>query len=410
MDSKTGLIIQLSGIILIAVLSFFLTKSLKSSALKYWTTAWFSLAFALLSLTFAFSFETFEKPFFAFYFFGEYVFCFLLIAGCQNYASGETLPLRNWQTMIPFAILSLLLALSNTDFNSVFNIHSFILGTAFVFGFIAIKSVQKARKNNYGWYVMRVALALLAIVFYNYVVAFTFRMVSAEIFLPAWLLSYNSVLDLVLEVLLGFGMVIVLLEEVRQDLEETNKKLKEAHDKLEEMAHVDSLTAAFNRHAFYGFLNKNENFISGCVGVFDIDDLKPINDRFGHIAGDMAIRAVVRSIRVLIRAEDLIFRWGGDEFFVIMISMDSEMARARMSELKELLRNIRIEGVTKRLTIGVSYGFADFSSPVELERAVKKADAEMYRVKQENKLSDKFEEPSFIAVLESSPESRTAPF
>src|SRR5687767_13219564 len=101
MDSKTGLIIQLSGIILIAILSFFLTKSLKSLALRYWTIAWFSLSFALASLTLAFSYEILSKIFLAFYFFGEYVFCFLLIAGCQNYASSEKLPLKNFRALIP---------------------------------------------------------------------------------------------------------------------------------------------------------------------------------------------------------------------------------------------------------------------------------------------------------------------
>lgn len=392
MDSKTGLIIQLAGIFLIAILSFFLTKSLKSVALKYWTIAWFALAFSLASLSLSFNYETLDKIFLAFYFFGEYVFCFLLIAGCQNYASGEKLPLKNFRALIPFAALSLILSLSVTNVNEIFNIHSFILGTSFVFSFIAINPMRQARKNNYGWHVMRIALALLAFGFYTYVVASSIHLVSVDIFFPAWILTHNSIFDLVLQILLGFGMVIVLLEEVRQDLEEANEKLKDAHAQLEKAVHTDPLTTAFNRHAFYGFLNKEKEVLSGCVGVFDIDNLKPINDQYGHLAGDMAIRAVVRSIRLLVRAEDLIFRWGGDEFFVIMISMDSEMARDRMKELNDLLSNIKIDGVTKRMTIGVSYGFANFSGAPQMEQAIKKADEEMYQIKQENKRREKAEE------------------
>jgi diguanylate cyclase (GGDEF)-like protein len=114
----------------------------------------------------------------------------------------------------------------------------------------------------------------------------------------------------------------------------------------------------------------------------------------------MAIRAVVGSIRVLIRAEDLIFRWGGDEFFVIMISMESEMARERMSELKDLLHNIKIDGASKRLSIGVSFGFANFSGSGELEQAVKSADAEMYRRKQENKRREKIGDVPFLPAVE----------
>ncbi|NJM53143.1 MAG: GGDEF domain-containing protein [Blastocatellia bacterium] len=130
-------------------------------------------------------------------------------------------------------------------------------------------------------------------------------------------LAYNPMIDLMLEILLGFGMVIVLFEKVRSEVEETHCKLQDAHEKLEKLAHTDPLTTAFNRHAFYGFLNKNnedESPISGCVGFFDIDDLKPINDIYGHDIGDIVIRNVTSAIRSLMRAEDLIFRWGGDEF------------------------------------------------------------------------------------------------
>lgn len=389
MDSVTGLIIQLAGIALIATLSFFLTRSLKSMALRYWTSAWFSLAFALTSLSLGFSFEVLQKPFFAFYFFGEYVFCFLLIAGCQNYASNEKLSVRNWRALIPFATLSLILSISINELNTIFNIHSFILATSFLFSFFAIKAAHESRKNNSGWYVMRIALAALALNFYSYMIASTLYLFNIEVFLPVWLLTHNSIIDLVLEILLGFGMVIVLLEEVRLDLEIVNGKLKEAHARLEQAAHTDPLTTAFNRHAFYGFLNRDKEIVSGCVGVFDIDNLKPINDQYGHFAGDTAIRAAVRSIRLLIRAEDLIFRWGGDEFFVVMISMDSQMARERMLELNDLLRNIRIDGTSKRISIGVSYGFANFRGSEDLERAVKLADEQMYAIKQKNKMLEK---------------------
>ncbi|PYS90255.1 MAG: hypothetical protein DMF62_05425 [Acidobacteria bacterium] len=68
---------------------------------------------------------------------------------------------------------------------------------------------------------------------------------------------------------------------------------------------------------FYGFVNghtETGTSINGCVGFFDIDDLKGINDCFGHAAGDLAIRSVVRAIREIIRAEDLIYRWGATSF------------------------------------------------------------------------------------------------
>ena len=201
-------------------------------------------------------------------------------------------------------------------------------------------------------------------------------------------LHYNSAIDLVLQILLGFGMVIVLLEQVLTDANVANEKLKKAHEKLEELAHIDPLTTALNRHAFHGYLKRHgdeDQKVSGCVGFFDVDNLKTVNDVYGHAVGDIVIRTVVRAIREIIRAEDLIFRWGGDEFFVIMISLDSETAYSRMGRMEKMLSNVRVEGINQLLTIGVSHAFEDFADLSDLEATIKRADAGMYKQKQKRK-------------------------
>ncbi|HMS39535.1 MAG TPA: GGDEF domain-containing protein, partial [Pyrinomonadaceae bacterium] len=283
------------------------------------------------------------------------------------------------------ALIAVGLAFWTTDFNFVFNIHAFLLGAFFITAFFALRD---SRIKTFGWRVMCVALILLGLDFFHYTAVFTLLKIYPN-FLPEQnYLTFEPIFDLVLEVLLGFGMIIILLEQVLQEANILNRKLEEAHSKLEQIAHIDPLTAAFNRHAFYGFLNKRgaeEGTISGCVGFFDIDDLKPINDRFGHNAGDMAIRAVVGAIRNLMRAEDLIYRWGGDEFFVIMVSMNAEMATQRMHTLERMLTDIHIENIASPVTIRVSYGFKDFTDTTNLEQAVKSADEEMYCRKQERK-------------------------
>jgi diguanylate cyclase (GGDEF)-like protein len=198
------------------------------------------------------------------------------------------------------------------------------------------------------------------------------------------------VIDLVLQTALGFGMVIILLEKVLNDFRDTNEELMSTQKKLEELVNTDPLTAAFNRHAFYGFVRRQgeePTGSSGCVGFFDIDDLKAINDCFGHTAGDMVIRSVVRSIREIIRAEDLIYRWGGDEFFVIMVSMDAEMAENRMARLDALLQHVYLDGIAEPISVAVSWGFTNYSNPDDLENAIKTADSVMYRRKEMRKQS-----------------------
>ncbi|MBS1796840.1 MAG: GGDEF domain-containing protein [Acidobacteria bacterium] len=386
MESTIGLIIQFTGIFLIAVLSLFLRRSLKTAASTLWAFAWTSLSFALFCLSFAFLYEEIAKPLYCLYFLSEYIFGLMLIYGCRALSEDYKFDRRSQLLILPFAVVAFVLPFAATDFNYVFNFHALILGSFFAVAFLTLRSMKL---QGFGAHVMRIALALLALDFYHYFVLFTLLEFDIKIPMSNGYLAFNPVIDFVLEVMLGFGMVIVSLENVLQEFRKVHQKLQEAHEKLEQTAHIDPLTMAFNRHAFYGYLRKRgdeQAQIAGCVGFFDIDDLKPINDQLGHAVGDMAIRAVVGAIRELMRAEDLIYRWGGDEFFVIMVSMTAEMAAERMKNIERMLTDVRIDGTEKPLTIRVSYGFKDFSDISNMEAAINTADEEMYRRKQERKL------------------------
>jgi diguanylate cyclase (GGDEF)-like protein len=241
---------------------------------------------------------------------------------------------------------------------------------------VALLALWRTKLRTFGWRVMIVALSLLVVDFFQYFVVFTIRQ---YINIEFDYLAYNPIIDFVLQILLGFGMVIILLEQVLTDARIANERLKKAHEKLEELAHVDPLTTALNRHAFHGYLKRRGSEaepVSGCVGFFDIDDFKAVNDLYGHKAGDLVIRLVVRAIR------DLIFRWGGDEFFVIMVGLDADVASSRMTRMDEMLSGVRVDGVGHPLTIRVSNAFEDFADLSDLESTINRADAGMYRQKQ----------------------------
>lgn len=401
MDAKIGLIIQGCGVIFITTLMYLLTQSLKSNVLKYWKYGWLCLSIALISLQIAFSLKSFTQPFLLLYYLGEYLFGYFLISGCYNFTTNKTFHHQKWYFVGAGFLIAVFLTFFVENFGGIFTVHSFIIGTIFAAAFFTLRRTDSSQKNL-GWGLMRFSLAVLALDFYHYTVLLLVQKMSFKFTVPAAYLAFNPIIDLMLEVLLGFGMVIVLMEKIRQETVEVNAKLQEAHEKLEKLVQVDSLTTAFNRHAFHGFLKKKgteDKTVWGCVGFFDIDNLKPINDELGHFVGDNAIRAVTGAIRSLIRAEDLIFRWGGDEFFVIMISMKEEAARQRMIRLSELLKDIWIEGSKERLTIGVSCGFTNFNDLSDLEKAIKSADEEMYRNKQERKrqingMTGSFSKPS----------------
>lgn len=386
MDSKLGLIFQLNGVFLITILSLFLRRSLKVTALKYWTIAWLCLSFALICLRLGFSYSELGTLLFSYYFFGEYIFGFMLVAGCRSLDGKYQLRARAELFIIPFVAIAIILPLLASDLSEILHIHSLILAGFYASAYFAMR---KSTQRSFGWRVMHVSLFLLALELLLYFVVFSMPNIFSA---STSYLEYSTVFDLVLQTSLGFGMVIVLLEKVLFDYKSSNERLQAEQKRLEELVHTDPLTAAFNRHAFYGFVKRNGEegaVVSGCVGFFDIDDLKSINDSYGHVVGDAVIRSVVKAIRGIIRAEDLIYRWGGDEFFVVMISMSSEMAEARVSRLEGMLRSTEIDNLPEPIEVGVSWGFKDFADAAELEKSIADADSAMYRRKKERKRQGK---------------------
>ncbi|HEU4796633.1 MAG TPA: GGDEF domain-containing protein, partial [Pyrinomonadaceae bacterium] len=223
---------------------------------------------------------------------------------------------------------------------------------------------------------------LLTLGFLHYIPVFGARKGLLGVTIPLSYMQYTSVFDLLFEILLGFGTVLVLMEGVRREVELTNQKLVDARDKLELLVQMDPLTEALNRHAFHSLLRGpekgSETKTSGSVAVIDIDNLKPINDTFGHTVGDKAIRAVARAMRSLVRADDMLFRWGGDEFLVLMFNLPQAEATRRMEKLNAILEENCRRWTSVPITVTISYGVAGFNSLTELGNAIEAADKAMY--------------------------------
>ncbi|HWP42628.1 MAG TPA: GGDEF domain-containing protein [Blastocatellia bacterium] len=387
-QSILGLIFQSVGIFLITSLSFFLTRSIRRTSLLYWTAGWIFLSLALMSLIAAFRFANARSAFYTIYFLGEYAFSFMLVAGCRNYATGALLAIGHMRLFVPFAVIAAIFPHLTDDFDKAFIPHSAIMAALFASAFFALQPARRRGKPGPGLRVMSVALALLALDFAHYVpVMFYIKFIDQSIKLPY--LQYTSIYDLILEILLGFGTVMVVMEDMRQEVEGMNKELIAARDRLEVLARIDPLTEALNRHAFHSLLEKKQDppagAVSGCVVVIDIDNLKPINDRWGHTAGDAAIREVARCLRSVIRADDLLFRWGGDEFLILLFNISEAEARKRIGDLDAALTETRLPGSQDVIPLIVSYGVARFNGIDQIEQAIEKADGAMYERKQSRK-------------------------
>src|ERR1041384_733530 len=371
MDSNVGLAIQCVGVLLITLLSIFMRSSIKSNALNHWTASWASLSLSLIILFIGFQVDSQQSLLQSGYFLGEYIFGLLFIAGCRAQTTGTTLTKKYNYFLIPALIISLVLPYASRDFNDVFMIHAPIMAVLFLMSFFALRKGQHSEEPSPGIRVMSTALLLLGISFLVYVPAFGARKGLWGFTVPENFLHYTSVFDLVFEILLGFGTVMVLMESVRHEVLMANRKLMQARDQLELLVQMDPLTEALNRHAFHSLLRRPEAghsdaVTSGSVAVLDIDNLKPINDTLGHTVGDKAIRAVARAMRSLVRADDMLFRWGGDEFLVLMFNLPQSDALSRMQKLNGILAENCSRWTSVPITVTVSYGVAGFKSLTEL--------------------------------------------
>ncbi|MEB3352946.1 MAG: sensor domain-containing diguanylate cyclase [Cyanobacteriota bacterium] len=158
------------------------------------------------------------------------------------------------------------------------------------------------------------------------------------------------------------------------------------HDKLETLAFTDPLSGALNRSAFAGLsrtLVEKARRSAQPLGLalMDIDHFKRINDRFGHPAGDGVIRQVADHIRNSTRGGDLLFRWGGEEFLLLLPRLDLEQARVLMERLGAAVAERVGPDLAEDLRVTLSIGITVWRDKDTLETVLERADRALYRAK-----------------------------
>ncbi|MEM8687172.1 MAG: GGDEF domain-containing protein [Pseudomonadota bacterium] len=114
----------------------------------------------------------------------------------------------------------------------------------------------------------------------------------------------------------------------------------------------------------------------------DLNNMKQINDEFGHDAGDKALRSVAKVLRENCRQSDLTGRLGGDEFGVVMVQADAAAARRKAAELAQLVAKTEIKSQARKICLSVSYGVAGGAGNGPVSAIIRTADRRMYEMKQ----------------------------
>ena len=154
-------------------------------------------------------------------------------------------------------------------------------------------------------------------------------------------------------------------------------------DELQASADTDFLLDIPNRRGFERELHRAIAYIkryhaSGALIVLDVDRLKPINDAFGHAAGDQVLKAIVATLLRQIRSSDVIGRLGGDEFALLLWNLSENDARAKAAALEEAIDRLTFSFGGRTIAAGASAGIAILGPQAEAGRALEQADSAMY--------------------------------
>ncbi|MGN7437749.1 MAG: GGDEF domain-containing protein [Alcanivorax sp.] len=177
------------------------------------------------------------------------------------------------------------------------------------------------------------------------------------------------------------------LQEAEHELAQKEKRIRE----LESILTIDELTGVTNRRGFYNRFeaeldrtNRGEND-GGLLIMIDLDYFKAINDTFGHLAGDEALKCVARFLNAAVRPMDVVARMGGDEFIILMPNTSIPKAMARAKNLGNELNSLTFSWNDSTVHINGSLGLKEYARGNTIQGIIQQADAGMYANKKDRK-------------------------
>jgi diguanylate cyclase (GGDEF)-like protein len=180
--------------------------------------------------------------------------------------------------------------------------------------------------------------------------------------------------------------LLTTIDELRGDVAQLKGQLAD----LRGLADHDTLTPLLNRRAFVRELSRVRAFCERYGGAasliyFDLDGFKAINDRFGHAAGDVALKAVAERLIGSLRESDVAARLGGDEFAVILVQADRAVAQAKAASLAAAIEDEPVDLGEWSTPLRLSYGVEEIGAGADAEDVLASADQAMYVAKRARK-------------------------
>ena len=169
-----------------------------------------------------------------------------------------------------------------------------------------------------------------------------------------------------------------LIRNQTAQLDEATEQRAAQDQKLKEELYKDPLTGAYNRRYYEEVVRKSIG--PAGIALMDVDDFKICNDTYGHYAGDVALKTVASAIQSCIRSSDLLIRYGGDEFLLVLPGIPGDFLQTKLEQICTAAQMASVPGYPHfRVTLSIGGTLQSITDPVE--RIVRRADWLMYQAK-----------------------------
>ena len=169
-------------------------------------------------------------------------------------------------------------------------------------------------------------------------------------------------------------------------------RFKKYQDRLKEMAMKDHLTGLYNRMLLIELLEKElANNKRGMLGtafvMLDVDNFKKVNDTYGHLAGDMILSQLSQILTSSVRIEDVVGRYGGEEFGIVLKQTDEDIAIKICERIRKRIEKFEFQWKDYKINITISIGlcYKKYVDEVETEEIIRRADHVLYKAKTHGK-------------------------
>ncbi|MBA4111437.1 MAG: GGDEF domain-containing protein [Leptothrix sp. (in: Bacteria)] len=184
------------------------------------------------------------------------------------------------------------------------------------------------------------------------------------------------------------SLLTAQLSDLRMRLRTKQEELTQALDRIQVLATRDELTGLYNRRHMMAVLDEHQRRLSRssghdfCLAILDIDFFKQINDTHGHSVGDEVLRNFASHAAGMTRETDVLARWGGEEFMLVLVGTTAQDAERGIQRLRDSLKNVTMAQDHLALRPSFSAGLSAYQPGENLSACIERADKALYSAKQ----------------------------